>query len=182
MSSFSAMNEDQPQPSLRLPRSALALLSDRCAALGPDGVRALREAGYRAGLALGSSIAEDPGALPVSGFWTAVSSAFEDNGLGTVRFELVSRSIGAVYWTGSPEASGTRPDRPDARCHFAAGLLAGLLRRTVGTTVDVLELRCGGADRECRFVFGTVATMRAVQHAAREGGERRMKTEAGVAT
>ena len=141
-------------------------------------MRALREAGYRAGVTIARAVAEDPGSLRVGAFWKAVSASFEEAGLGSVRYEGVSPSIGAVSWTDSPEASGNQTDRPGARCHFAAGVLAGLLGQAAGKTVDVLEIRCGAGDRACWFLFGTVASMRAVQRAARDESARRVDAAA----
>ena len=158
-----------------IPRSALASLSHRCADLGPDGVRALREAGYRAGVTMFSEWPGVPRDLPLGEFWQTVDAAFREAGLGSVRFKAVSSAIGAVAWTGSVEAMGTRSERPGVRCHLAAGLLGGVLSRTAGKTVDVLEVRCGGGgDRPCWFLIGSVASLRAV-HTARQragGGDR----------
>jgi predicted hydrocarbon binding protein len=162
------MSSDRSDPVLAIPRSALALLSHRCAGLGADGMRALREAGYRAGVSLVRTLGDDPGGLSVPEFWERLAETFEESGLGSVRFEPVSAVIGAVAWRSSPETSGTRSERSGAQCHFAAGVLGGVLSRTAGKTVDVLEIRCGaGGDRPCWFLFGAVPNMRSVHAAAR---------------
>lgn len=162
------MSPDRSDPTLAIPRSALALLSHRCAGLGPDGLRALREAGYRAGVSFVRSLDEDPASLTVDEFWERLGEAFGNAGLGSVHFEPVSTAIGAVAWRSSPETSGTRSERPGSQCHFAAGILGGVLSRTAGKTVDVLEIRCGaGGDAPCWFLFGAVPNMRAVHAAAR---------------
>lgn len=148
------------------------MLSHRCAGLGTDGVRALREAGYRAGVTFVSSVGDPPGDIGLTRFWELIDRAFVAAGLGSIRFEAVSPAIGAVAWKGSAEASGTRSERPGVQCHFAAGVLGGVLSRAAGKTVDVLEIRCGvGGDQPCWFLFGAVANMRSV-HAARRAASR----------
>jgi hypothetical protein len=161
------MTSDPSIPSVEIPRSALAMLSHRCAGLGTDGVRALRESGYRAGVTIVTSLGDPPGELGVTEFWAKIDRSFTHAGLGSIRFEAVSPAIGALAWRGSAEASGTRSERPGVQCHFAAGVLGGILSRAAERTVDVLEIRCGaGGDQPCWFLFGAVANMRAV-HAAR---------------
>jgi len=148
------------------------MLSHRCAALGTDGVRALREAGYRAGVTILASVHDRPERIGMSAFWQGLNDAFGAAGLGSIRFEMVSPAIGAIAWKGSTEASGTRSERPGVQCHFAAGLLGGVLSRAAGKTEDVLEIRCGaGGDQPCWFLFGAVANMRSV-HAARQTAAR----------
>lgn len=164
MSSFASMTDDRSIPHVRIPRSALTMLSHRCAAIGTDGVEALREAGYRAGASIARSLAEDPGALGRDAFWSAFIDALERSGLGSVACETISPALGAVAWRGSPEAGGLRRERPGEQCHFAAGLLGGVLSRVAGGTVDVVEVRCGAAaDQPCWFLFGSLRAVRAVQ-------------------
>ena len=166
MSSFPPMSTPNPSPAVEIPRSALTLLSHRCASLGPDGRRALREAGYRAGASIVSSVADHPGRLPRDEFWAAVDAALTDAGLGSITVQTVSPALGAVAWRGSPEAGGTRSERPGVQCHFAAGLMGGILSRTAGRTVDVREVRCGsGADEPCWFLFGAVTSIRSAERA-----------------
>lgn len=173
MSSFASMTDDRSLPHVRIPRSALAMLSHRCAAIGNDGVQALREAGYRAGSSLAGSMAPDPAALDRDAFWAALDRVLAEAGLGSISFESVSPALGAVAWHGSPEAGGLRSDRAGERCHFAAGLLGGVLSRTARGTVDVMEIRCGaGGDQPCWFLFGALPAIRAVQE-RRAAGDRR---------
>ena len=173
------MNPDRSDPAITIPRSALALLSHRCAGLGPDGLRALREAGYRAGVSLVRTLHEDPATLTVESFWERLGDTVRDAGLGSLRFEPVSPAIGAVAWRASAETSGTRSEGSGSRCHFAAGILGGVLSRTAGKTVDVLEIRCGaGGEAPCWFLFGAVPNMRAVHAAAREASGRSAAAEA----
>lgn len=173
MSSFAPMTDDRSLPLVQIPRSALAMLSHRCAAIGSDGVQALREAGYRAGSSIAGSLGADPGALDRAAFWAALDRTLRDAGLGSIASETVSPALGAVAWRGSPEAGGLRSDRAEERCHFAAGLLGGVLSRVAGGTVDVMEIRCGaGGDQPCWFLFGALPTIRAVQE-RRAAGDRR---------
>ncbi len=160
------MNASRLTPSVHIPRSAVTMLSHRCAELGPPGVRALREAGYRAGIEVLPTLADVPESLSPAEFWSALDRRLRAAGMGSIRFEPVSSSIGALAWRESPEAGGTRSERPGARCHLAAGLLAGILSRAASRTVEVLEVRCGaGGTEPCWFLFGTVAGVRAVQAA-----------------
>ena len=140
------------------------MLSHRCAAIGTDGIEALRQAGYRAGASIGGSLATEPGRLDRDAFWRGLSRTLEEAGLGSVAFEAVSPALGAVAWRGSPEAGGLRRERPGEQCHFAAGLLGGVLSHVAGGTVDVVEVRCGAvADQPCWFLFGSLRAVRAVQ-------------------
>lgn len=149
------MESGLDQRLVHLPVSALTTLSRRCASFGDEGAGALREAGYRAGIELFQELADDPERLPPSTFWLAVDGAVGRLGLGTISFRPVIRDLAAVAWRGSPEARGSRPDQGVACCHFASGLLGGLLSRAAGRTVGVVEARCrtGGSD-PCWFLVG----------------------------
>jgi len=165
------MSTPNPNPAVEIPRSALTMLSHRCAGLGPDGRRALREVGYRAGVEMVSALAKQPGDLPRSSFWTAIDQGLTQAGLGSITCETVSPAIGAVAWRGSPEAEGTRSERSGVQCYFAAGLLGGILSRAAGRTVDVREVRCGsGASEPCWFLFGAVGSIRATAEGPTSGG------------
>lgn len=145
------------------------MLSHRCAELGSPGIRALREAGYRAGIEVLPTVADVPESLPPVEFWDALDRRLRGAGMGSIRFEPVSPTLGAIAWHESPEAGGTRSDVREARCHFAAGLLAGILSRAAARTVDVLEVRCGaGGSEPCWFLFGTVTRIRELR-ASRAG-------------
>jgi len=149
------------------------MLSHRCAELGAPGVRALREAGYRAGIEVLPTVADVPESLSPAEFWEALDRRLRAAGMGSIRFEPVARSLGAIAWRESPEAGGTRSDLRGARCHFAAGLLAGILSRAASRTIDVLEVRCGaGGTEPCWFVFGTVTRIRELRNsrAAKRAG------------
>lgn len=150
-------------PSVRLPRSAVTTLSHRCAGLGVDGIEALREAGYRAGTEIFARLDEAPGELDAADFWERLDAAFVAAGLGSLQLRSVDPSMGAIAWSGSAEAAGAHADR-DARCHFGAGLLGGVLSRAAERTVDVVEVRCGGGGAEpCWFLFGSVDRLRRVR-------------------
>ncbi len=168
---MSATADDRiPAPFVRLPRSALMLLSHRCAALGAPGVRALREAGYRAGAELYAGLGDRPEALSTDEFFPAVDRLLGDLGLGSVSFAPVAPSLGAVSWRRSPEAGGTRREAGGTRCHLASGLLGGLFSRAAGRTVAVLEASCrSGGSEPCWFLVGSVERLRKLRQDAREG-------------
>lgn len=154
---------------MHLPRSALTTLSHRCAALGPAGREALREAGYRAGTEVLGALGETPAALPPPEFWSRLDGSLRRAGLGSVEFEPVSSALGAIAWRGSAEAAGAHAEGAGPQCHFAVGLLGGVLSRAAGRTVDVAEVRCGGGGpHPCWFLFGSVEMLQAVRTKARE--------------
>ncbi|MCG8468895.1 MAG: hypothetical protein MJB57_11940 [Gemmatimonadetes bacterium] len=156
------MSPPSEATAVHLPKSALTTLSHRCAGIGAAGVEALREAGYRAGSDVLAALGESAGDVRYEEFLSRLDTALRRAGLGSVAYEPVSPSIGAVFWRGSVEAGGSRTD--GASCHFAAGLLAGVLSRTAGRTVDVVEARCGGGGaRPCWFLFGSVETLRSIR-------------------
>jgi len=167
------MNDRTDRPVVCLPSSALTLLSRRCSELGSNGVRAMREAGYRAGADLFTSLDELPDRLPASSFWRAVDGSIRKLGLGSIAFETVSPGIGAVAWEGSPEADGPGSETPRARCHLVAGLLGGVLSRAAGRTVAIYEARCrAGESGPCWFLVGTRDHLREVHQFATDGSLR----------
>lgn len=167
------MNARSGKPVVSLPASALTLLSRRCTELGSDGVRAMREAGYRAGADLYRELHETPERLPAPAFWTAADDILRRLGWGTITFETVSPGVGAVVWAGSPEADGPGSPSPRPRCHLAAGLLGGLLSRAAGRTVAVYEARCrAGESGPCWFLIGGRDHLREVHKSAVAGSLR----------
>jgi len=157
------MSPTSGAPAVHLPRSAFTTLSHRCAGLGESGIEALREAGYRAGTEVLATLGEVAD-VRYDEFWSRLDSAFAGAGLGSVSFEPVSPVLGAVSWHGSVESAGSRSGGGTESCHFAAGLLAGVLSRTAGRTVDVLEVRCSGGSAEpCWFLFGSMETLRGIR-------------------
>ncbi len=122
----------------------------------------LREAGYRAGAEVLTALGEEPSELTSNEFWTRLDAALERAGLGSVRFEAIASDAGAVAWRESAEATSSEDHQ--THCHFALGLLGGVLSRAADRTVDVVEVQCGGGAREpCWFVFGSVETLRGVR-------------------
>lgn len=158
------MSPSSEAPAVHLPTSAFTTLSHRCAGLGEAGIEALREAGYRAGAEVLATLGDAPSEILSEEFWVTLGAAFTRAGLGTVAFEPVSPVLGSVQWLGSVEAAGSQSGGKAESCHFAAGLLAGVLSRTAGRTVDVIEARCsGGSSQPCWFLFGSVETLRGIR-------------------
>ncbi len=156
------MSSSPKTPSVHLPRSALTTLSHRCASLGDPGIKVLREAGYRAAAEVLAGLGNAAADLPADEFWSRLDSAFRRAGLGSVAFQPVSVDSGAVSWHGSAEATSAEPRT--THCHFAMGLLGGVLSRAADRTVDVVEVRCGGGGTQpCWFVFGSVETLGGVR-------------------
>lgn len=167
------MNARSGKPLVSFPASALTLLSRRCSELGSDGVRAMREAGYRAGAELFAELDEAPERLPAAAFWQATDDIIRRLGWGSISFETVGPGVGAVVWEGSPEADGPGSPSPRARCHLAAGLLGGLLSRAAGRTVAVYEARCrAGESGSCWFLLGGRDHLREIHKSAVTGSLR----------
>ncbi|WP_419163238.1 V4R domain-containing protein [Candidatus Palauibacter sp.] len=148
-------------PSVRLPRSALSILSRRCTSLGASGIDALYEAGHRAGADVLETLGPSPAALPSPEFWSRLDAEIRQAGLGSLSYRPVCRRSGAVAWRGSAEA--VEPPTTGRGCHFAAGLLRGVLSHAAGRPVDVTEVRCGSDDQPCWFLFGSAETVREVR-------------------
>ena len=146
------MNSSTQSSVVRLPKSVVASLFRRCGTLGEPGVEAVREAGDRVGADLLETVAPSPDTLPATEFWSGLDGALREAGLGSVSFRPASRGTGAISWRASAEA----PERGAATpsCHFAAGLLAGVLSGAAQRRVHVTEVRCGGG-QPCWFIFGS---------------------------
>lgn len=153
------MNASPPTRTVRLRRSALSSLFRRCGRLGEAGVEVLRATGDQVGADLLEAVNASPGALPADEFWSRLDAALGDAGLGSISFRPAGRGMGAVSWRDSVDVPGQARDAPC--CHFAVGLLAGVLRRAAGRHVEVAEIRCGGGG-PCRFIFGSAETIRHV--------------------
>lgn len=150
------MSHDHSDAGLvRLPAASLAELAERCSQLGDDGITALREVGRGTGARLFTLLGDRPDALSIDDFWSGVNGRLENMRFGSVEPAVIDHMLGSVRWTGSPESAATT--RRSVGCHFATGLLGGLLGRAADQPVAVLEVGCraGGAD-VCRFVFGSV--------------------------
>ena len=166
-------------PSVTLPRSVLSDLFHRCARLGDSGIAALKEAGDRAGADAVALLGDSPDALPATEFWALLDEIFRKAGLGSVSFKPGGIASAAIAWRDSVEAAarstveaagaaesaaGTRDSAArGARCHFATGLLQGVLSRLAGRAVEVAEVQCGGGAAPCWFLFGSVETMQRVR-------------------
>ncbi|WP_420447035.1 V4R domain-containing protein [Candidatus Palauibacter sp.] len=147
-----------------LPRSVLSGLFHRCASLGDAGVAALKEAGDRTGGAAVSLLGDAPDALPAARFWALLDEILRKAGLGSVAFKPGGAASAAIAWRDSAEAAeGSTGEASGARCHFATGLLRGVLSRLAGRVVEVAEVRCGGGTEPCWFLIGSVETMQRVQ-------------------
>ncbi|WP_419950848.1 V4R domain-containing protein [Candidatus Palauibacter sp.] len=164
------MNASTESPVVRLPRSALSSLFRRCGTLGESGIEALREAGDRVGAELLETLAASPATLPASEFWSRLDAAIRGAGLGSVSFRPADTGTGAISWRGSAEAPGRSPDEPC--CHFATGVLGGVLSRTAHRPVAVVEVRCGGG-QPCWFLFGAAERIRRVRGGRDTGRARR---------
>lgn len=179
-----------------LPAAALGSLSSRCARLGDDGVRALREAGRRAGERLFEGLEPNPEDLSPASFWEALDERMAELRLGSVRFEPLVAGVGLVVWYRAPEAredvippasdgprrragepaGPLRTDgrRPIPRCHLATGLLAGALTRVAGRPVAAMEVLCGRGDIPlCWFLIGDGDRLRGLHARLRNGASLR---------
>lgn len=152
-------------PSVILSRSVLSDLFRRCASLGDAGVAALNEAGYRTGAEAATLLGDSPGALPAAEFWTLLDEVLRIAGLGSVAFKPGGGASAAIAWRDSAEAAAgsTGSMAGAARCHFATGLLRGVLSRAAGRAVEVAEMRCGGGTEPCWFLFGSAETIHRIQ-------------------
>lgn len=155
-----------------LPGAALAALADRCAALGPSAVEALRWAGRTAGGRLLELLGPEATELSPEAFWVRLDERLRELNLGSLRFEPLDAGLGAVSWYGFPESG--LPDgggRESRGCALAAGILAGLLDRTAGEDgVHVLEIGCGAGSRHaCWFLIGPEARLERVRRRLEDG-------------
>ena len=129
----------------------------------------MREVGDRVGADLLGTLAPSPDALPAAAFWSRLDAAISEAGLGSVSFRPASRGTGAISWRESAEAPERGADTP--RCHFAAGLLEGVLSGAARRRVEVAEVRCGG-DQPCWFIFGSAEAVRDAGVGRGTGGAR----------
>ena len=144
-------------PTVVLPASTLAVLADRCGALGPRAISALREVGREAGARMVESLAERPHELGLDEFWERLDGSVRAMNLGSLHFEPLDDELAAVAWYRLPEAGDSTLDaRSTPGCHLATGMLGGILDRAGGRPVAVLEVACraGGAET-CWFLIGS---------------------------
>lgn len=170
---------------VELPADALAVLAHRCRRAGPDGRRALQEAGRRIGREVHRRVEADAPAAetPLPDFWDAVADALDDMGLGRPVYEVVDSGLAALTLEDPPAARPVaergEEDAPvDAGfgsplCVLLEGTFEALLEATAGRQIAVREVACavGPEGSRCRFLVGSGVR---VDRAEREGeAERR---------
>lgn len=171
-------------PEIALPASLLpALCRSVTAEVGDDAAaQALRQAGDLAGDAFTDVLAKSSPAAAASGrqegsgpsalastpeplFWKVLSDVFAARGWGKLEHESLHAGVGALdsadWIEADPSSAALRPS-----CHFTAGLLAKLLSRAAGDTVDVVESECRSrGDLRCRFLFGSLPMLQWIDQA-----------------
>lgn len=177
-------------PEIALPASLLPALCRRATAqLGDDAAApALRQAGELAGDAFSDVLAKSSAAAAASGsqeesgpsvvagtpeplFWKVLSDVFAARGWGRLEHESLHAGVGALDSADWIEADASSAAlRPS--CHFTVGLLAKLLSRAAGDTVDVLESECRSrGDLRCRFLFGSVPMLEWIDQSLASDGD-----------
>lgn len=159
-----------PGSPVSLPPRVLAVLAARCSELGPAGVASLREAGRCTGESLYEEAGngQEAGDLELTRYWREVREAARSRGLGTVEYWRLRPALGLVELRDSPEAAA--PRHPGGGCHFAVGWLGGLLTRTAGRPVSVLEVACAVRSGDaCRFLVGDDGRLRRLAARLRAG-------------
>ena len=173
---------------LALPVASLAALRRALAgAVGADGAaHALQAAGHAAGDAFFRDLCRAPGrsapapgdedaealrALPEAAFWRRFAHLFASRGWGTLAQQQAHPGVGALRssdWVESDAASAAvRPS-----CFFSTGLLANLLGHVAGQEIAVMEVECRSrGDAQCRFLFGTPATLDRLYHRLAQDGD-----------
>ena len=157
-------------PSIQLPSRVLSLLADRCGEEGSPSHAALREAGRLTGIHLVEELGPgaDPEHTEPGPFWSEVSWALEDRGLGSLEYGLLGSALAEVRLADGPESVDGGRRRPG--CPFTTGLLGGLLSQVAGEPMAVLEVECAadGADA-CRFLAGAEARLSRIGDRLRQG-------------
>ena len=147
-----------PAGALRALRAAL----DRDA--GPlTTVHALQAAGYRAGTEIFGLLApragDDPGSLVSDDFWPLLSGLLGSRGWGRLEHSQPHPGVGLLTSRDWAEADGEE-DASRATCSFSSGMLSGLLTRSSGRPVAVMQVACRGrGDEHCAFAYGSEATL-----------------------
>jgi predicted hydrocarbon binding protein len=158
-------------PSVRLPSRVLSLLADRCGEVGSEPHAVLREAGRLTGEQLLEELrpAADPEAAAPGAFWSEVSLALEERGLGSLEYRLMGSDLADLTLRGGAEsANGSDRGRPG--CPFSTGLLGGLLSSAAGEPMAVLEVECAADGAPgCRFLAGAEARLSRVGDRLQEG-------------
>lgn len=156
---------------VRLPSRVLSLLADRCGEVGSEPHAALREAGRLTGEQLLAELgpAADPEATAPEPFWSEVSRALEERGLGSLEYRLMGTDLADVTLRGGAESTNLA-DRGRPGCPFSTGLLGGLLSTAAGEPMAVLEVECAADGAPgCRYLAGAEARLSRVGQRLREG-------------
>lgn len=137
--------------------------------------RAMQAAGYEAGEQLHEALAatgsQSPGALGRTEFWTRLGDFLRSRGWGSLRMEQAHPGIGLLTSPDWAEAAGASGGTQPA-CPFSAGLLSGLLSRTAGGPVAVLQIACTSrGDEACTFAFGSETTIAVLYRLMLDGVE-----------
>mgnify|MGYP006279457957 CR=1 FL=1 len=167
-------------PVVRLPPRFLASLSELCGRAGPDAASALREAGRELGESLVTELPDrfDPAAASPDEFWEAASGLLAERGLGRLEVDVRTPSVAELRLEGSPEAAGTEDGEAPPSCHFATGLLAGLLTAAADEPVPVLQMtRAADDGGACRWLAGPEPSLEEVRGSLEEGASVREALE-----
>lgn len=158
-------------PSVRLPSRVLSHLADRVGPVGSEAHAALREAGRLTGVHLLEELGPgaDPEHADPGAFWSEVSWALQDRGLGTLDYRLLGSDLADLRLHDGPESAGDG-DRGRPGCPFSTGLLGGLLSQVAGEPMAVLEVECAADGASgCRFLAGGEARLSGIGERLREG-------------
>lgn len=135
--------------------------------------RVMQAAGYEAGEELHEALAaaggRSPGGLGRSEFWTRLGDFLRTRGWGSLRMEQIHAGIGILTSPDWAEAADAT-DETQPSCPFSSGLLSGLLSRTAGGPVAVLQVACTSrGDEACTFAFGSEAAIDALYRLMLDG-------------
>lgn len=155
------MDLEKPAREVILPASALLTLRRTLRSeAGPlPTVHALHDAGYSVGESMAEILVEDldggPGEVSAQRYWDRFGAFWARRGWGRLRHEDAHPRIGLLRSDDWAEA-GEATEETQPSCAFTAGVLAGLLGRTAGAPLAVLEVACRArGDGECVFAFGS---------------------------
>ena len=122
-------------------------------------VRALQDAGHRAGREAADTLHREAGGdsltLGHRAFWRHLSDHFAKRGWGSLSHEAIHPGVGMLTSGDWAEAeAGAVSD--EASCSFSSGYLSGLLSELAGGPIAVLEVSCRGRGEDgCHFAFGS---------------------------
>ncbi|HZD05336.1 MAG TPA: V4R domain-containing protein [Longimicrobiales bacterium] len=121
--------------------------------------RALRSAGYGAGMALFDSFSREAGESPArldrSTYFDRLGHFLGARGWGDLRHSMPHPAIGLLT-SGDWAEAGPAGGEAEPSCVFSSGMLSALLTRTAGAPVAVFQTGCRSrGDDECSFAFGS---------------------------